>query len=97
MDLLENADKYGLSKVEEEIDVIDVPLQLIIDNNIYSIYNMPDYIYDINIDLYHHLVNEHKKQNELRIRLYKQMIVDNPSIWFEKYNGKSVDLKGLGK
>ncbi len=95
MDLLENADKYGLSEIAgTKVFLLEKPLQLVIDEKIYLI-NFPDYIRDINIDLYKYLIQEYNKNNKLMIRLYKQMIQEKPIFFYEKYHGKDIDLKGL--
>lgn len=97
MDLLDNADKYGLTEITgNKIFVFEKPLQLIIDDKIYLI-NFPEYIYDINIDLYKYLVKEIENNNKLKLLLYKQMIQEKPIMFFEKYYGKGIDLKDMKK
>lgn len=95
MDLLENADKYGLSEITgKKIFLFENPFQIVIDEKTYLI-NSPDYIQDINIDLYKYLIQEYKNNNKLMLRLYKQMIQEKPILFFEKYHGKVIDLKNL--
>lgn len=95
MELLENADKYGLSQVEGKKVFINMqPLQLIIGDDTYLI-NLEDYIKDINTELYKYLIKEYRKGNKLMIRLYKEMKQKGMNLYFEKYNGKDIDLKNL--
>lgn len=93
MELLENADKYGLSQVEgKKVFIKMQPLQLIIGDDTYLI-NLEDYIKDINTELYKYLIKEYRKGNKLMIRLYKEMKQKGMNLYFEKYNGKDIDLK----
>ena len=97
MDLLDDSDEYGLTNiVGDKIEIYKSPLQLKIDNKIYKI-DLPEYIEDINIDLYQYLINERNNNNTLKIRLYKQMIKENVEYNFIKYNGKSINLQELKK
>lgn len=97
MILLENADRYGLTKIEgNKVFILNKPLQLCIDDKIY-IMDMPEFTYDINTKLYTNLIREYNNNNELRIRLYKEMLTDKIYQHFEKYQGKNIDLKGLCK
>lgn len=97
MNLIENTDKYGLTKIEgNKVFVINKPLQLCIDETIY-IMDMPDYTYDINRDLYTYLIQEYYNNNELSIRLYKEMKTDKVFQQFEKYNGKNIKIEDLYK
>ena len=75
MDLLETADKYGLSPIiGNKVFILKNPLQICIDNKTYLL-NMDEFIYDINIDLYCYLIKEYNKNNTLMLRLYKQMLI----------------------
>lgn len=97
MDLLDNADKYGLTKIScNKIFMTEKPLQLTIDENIYLLEN-PDYIHNINKDLYKYLIEEHYNGNQLFLRLYKQMIIPKPIFQYEKYYGKNIYLDSLEK
>lgn len=94
-ELLENADKYGLSEVVgDKISIIDKPLQLTVDDTIYLLEN-PDYTKDINCDLYRYLIQEVNNNNKLMLLLYKQMIIEKKILCFERYNGKNIDLNNL--
>ena len=65
MDLLETADKYGLSPIiGNKVFILKNPLQICIDNKTYLL-NMDEFIYDINIDLYCYLIKEYNKNNTL--------------------------------
>lgn len=97
MELLDNADKYGLTEIKaEKISIKQNPLQLDCDNTIYLM-DFPDYVQDINLDLYKYLIQEYKNQNKLLIRLYKEMIKSSITLRFEKYYGKDIDLQKLEK
>lgn len=94
-ELLENADKYGLSEVVgNKIFIMDKPLRLTVDDTTYLL-EIPEYITDINCDLYRYLIQEVNNKNKLMLRLYKQMIIEKPILCFEKYNGKNIDLNNL--
>ena len=93
--LLDNADKYGLSKIKcSKIFTIKKPLQINIDDKIFLIED-EDYIKDINFDLYDYLANEFYNGNELYLRLSKNMISNIVHQQFEKYNGKDINLSNL--
>ena len=95
MDLLETADKYGLSPIiGNKVFILKNPLQICIDNKTYLL-NMDEFIYDINIDLYCYLIKEYNKNNTLMLRLYKQMLIEKPIYFFNKYQGKDINLEGL--
>ena len=97
MNLLENADKYGLSKINgKKVFIFPKPLQLCVDDKTY-IMEIPDYTYDINTNLYMYLIKEYQNKNELSIRLYKEMITNKTYHCFEKYQGKTIDLEELCK
>lgn len=97
MTLLENADKYGLSKIDgNKVFIFQKPLQLCVDNKKY-IMEIPDYTYDINTNLYTYLIKEYQKKNELSIRLYKEMLTNKIYQYFEKYQGKNINLEELCK
>lgn len=97
MTLLENADKYGLTKIEgKKVFVYNKPLQICIDDKIYKI-DMPEFTYDIDTNLYNNLIMEYEKKSELKIRLYKEMLTNIVYQNFEKYQGKDIDLEGLCK
>ena len=97
MELLENADKYGLTHIScSKIFMVEKPLQLTIDEKIYLL-EYPDYVQDINKNLYKLLIEEFRNGNQLFLRLYKQMIISKPIFQFEKYCGKNIDLSYLEK
>ena len=97
MTLLENADKYGLSKIEgKKVVIFNKPLQLCVDDKIYMI-DTPDYTYNINLNLYTYLIKEYQNNNELSIRLYKEMLTNKIYQCFEKYQGKNINLEELCK
>ena len=56
---------------------------------------MDESIYDIKIDLYCYLIKEYNKNNTLLLRLYKQMLIEKPIYFFNKYQGKDINLEGL--
>lgn len=94
-DLLESADKYGLTEiVGNKVFITKKPLQLNIDDTIYLL-EIADYTKNINCDLYDYLIQERNNGNKLMLRLSKQMIREKTILFFEKYNGKNINLNNL--
>lgn len=97
-ELLEDTDRYGLTKIEgQKVEFSrGLPIQIVIDSHIYNLSIKPAwYCNDININLYEYLIEEYRKGNEVSFRLTKDMLLNQLIIQYENYNCLKVDVSDL--
>lgn len=96
--LIENTDRYGLTKLNgEKVEIIsELPLEIYTNSKIYNLSEKKEwYCNDINTNLYEYLVEQYRKGNEVSFRLTKDMQSNNLTFQQEKYSNLKVDISNL--